>query len=189
MELSSERLALTNISFLVSDAALVSEDMLIGLPVLQHLGIDLRLLLECNPAVLDGTDCSAAPHPSVSKTCGSFGRLMIARHQRVTGQELIDDSSTTTPHAPPSNPKRPRENYFAHKFDEDPFPDPNLLDLDDKSKDDAEIKYIEAMIQQAIDNDFEARYVKPLRDLFWEFRSTFSILFCRIQSKFDPLHI
>lgn len=32
MELSSGRLALTNISFLVSDAALASEDVLFGLP-------------------------------------------------------------------------------------------------------------------------------------------------------------
>ena len=61
MELSSGRLALTNISFLVSDAALSREEMLIGLPVLQHLGIDSRTFLERNRATLDGTDCSSVP--------------------------------------------------------------------------------------------------------------------------------
>lgn len=56
MELSSGRLELTNISFIVSDAALASEDVLIGLPALQHLVVDSRTILKRNRAMIDGQD-------------------------------------------------------------------------------------------------------------------------------------
>lgn len=45
MELTSGRRALTNISFLVSKTALASEDMLHGLPILQHLRLDSHTIL------------------------------------------------------------------------------------------------------------------------------------------------
>lgn len=48
MKLSFGRLTLADISLLVSDAVLGSEEMLIGMSVLQHLGIDSRKLLERN---------------------------------------------------------------------------------------------------------------------------------------------
>lgn len=64
MELSTGRMALNNIAFLISDAKLASEDLLIGLPLLRHLGIDSRTLLERNRAQLDGADCSSVPTPS-----------------------------------------------------------------------------------------------------------------------------
>lgn len=74
MEMSSGRLTLTDISYLVSDDVSASEDILIVLPVLQHLGIDSRTQLERNRATLDGTDCSSVPYPSASKKCGALGR-------------------------------------------------------------------------------------------------------------------
>lgn len=159
MELSFGRLGLINISFSVSEDALANKDMLTGLPELQHLCIDLRTLFERSRAALDGTDCSAVAHPSASRTCDSLSRLMIVRHQRVTGRKLIDDDSTALLYAPPSNSDRPRENYFAHKSDEDPFPDPNLMDVEDKTKDDAETKDIEAMNQHAIKSDIKTRFL------------------------------
>lgn len=55
--LSSERLALRNISFLVADDNLACEDILIGCPVLQHIRIDSKTLLNSNYCALDGTDC------------------------------------------------------------------------------------------------------------------------------------
>lgn len=39
-------LALVNVTFLVADANLAAEDLLIGLPVLRHLGVDSKALLE-----------------------------------------------------------------------------------------------------------------------------------------------
>lgn len=57
MELSSERMALNNIPYLISDATLASKDLLIGHSVLKHLGNDSRTLLERNGAQLDGMNC------------------------------------------------------------------------------------------------------------------------------------
>lgn len=65
-------------SFLVLDDTLVTEDIIIGLPVLQHLGIDSRTLFERNSDALDGTSCSTVAHRSVLKSCGTFGRLMVS---------------------------------------------------------------------------------------------------------------
>lgn len=114
---------------------------------------------------------------------------MIAPQQGVSGREPIYHNSTDPSSTSPPDPDRPRENYFSHKFDEESFPDPNLMDIDDKSKEEAERKEIEAMIQRAIAKDIGPRFVKPLRDLVWEFRSTFSTRFSSTPSKVDPPHI
>lgn len=188
LELSTGSLALTNILFLVSDAALSSEELLIGLPVFQHLGIDSRTLLERNRAALDGTDCSTVSHPTVTESCGSLGRLMIPRIQRVVEREPIyHDVKDTKPTTP--DPNRPRANYYANKFDKDPFPDPNLMDVDSKRRDCAEGAEIEAMIQRAVDNGLPDQYTKPLSNQVWTFCSTFSTRFSSTQSKVDPLSI
>lgn len=141
MELSSGRMAFNNISFLISDAALASEDLLIGLPVLEHLGIDFRTLLERNRAQIDGTDFSTVPLHTENNMCGSIGRLMIAnlewiddRHVEVDDPDYLapDDKSTST--STDLDPGRPRRNYFSNRFDDDPFPNPNMMELDGPAK-------------------------------------------------------
>lgn len=72
LELSSGRLAVCNITFMDSDASLAIEDILIGLPILRHLGIDSWSLLECNCAKLNGTDCSNVPNPLSCKTAAPW---------------------------------------------------------------------------------------------------------------------
>lgn len=188
LELSSGLLALTNISFLVSYASLLTEDLLIGLPVLQHLGIDSRILLERNRSALDGTDCFVVKNPTVSKTCGTLGRLMIVRLQRITGRDPTDESETATPPAE-LYPTRSRENYFASRFDEDPFPDPNLLDLDCPSRDATKRADVLAMIKHSIGNDIPAEFVTSFTELVWEFSSKFSRRFSATPAKVDPLRI
>lgn len=126
MEISSGRLALTNISLLVSNTMLVSEDVLIGLPVLRHVSIYSRTLLVRNLATLDGTDSSSVTHPSISTMRGSLGRLMIARHKRVTRCEPINHDSNKPSHAPQPHPDRPSENYFTQKLTKIRFPFPTL---------------------------------------------------------------
>lgn len=96
MEFSSGRRALNNISFLISDPTPASEDLLIGLPVLMHLGIDSRTLLEPNNSQLDVMDCSSIPLPTASKTFGSLGRLIIARLERSDSNgKTVDDIETS----------------------------------------------------------------------------------------------
>ena len=64
LHLSAGQLALTKAMFLVSDDDLAEEDLLIGLPLLRHLGIDSRTMLENNRSQLHGTDCSdVRTHP------------------------------------------------------------------------------------------------------------------------------
>lgn len=132
MELSAGRLAINNVSFLVTDDDLACEDPLIGLPVLRHLGIDSRTLLERNCAMLDGTDCSFVGHPSAPDRYGSLGRLMIARLQRSAGcaRSTVTDSDTDNDDRP--DPAclaldRPKYNYFSHCAEEDTFRTPTLL--------------------------------------------------------------
>lgn len=57
LKFSAVPLTLINVSLLVADADLAAEDVLIGLPVLRHLGVDANLCSQKNRGVLDGADC------------------------------------------------------------------------------------------------------------------------------------
>lgn len=57
LHLSNRELALVTIAFFVAEDDLACEDLLTGLPVLRHLRIDTRTLLEKNCSILDGADC------------------------------------------------------------------------------------------------------------------------------------
>lgn len=58
LHLSPGKLALKNISFLVPDDQVESEEVLIGLPVLRHLRVDKNTLLEDNVDAMNGIHCS-----------------------------------------------------------------------------------------------------------------------------------
>lgn len=62
------------------------------------------------------------------------------------------------------------------------------MELEQNSKEETECKDIEDMIEHAIDNDIEQRFVKTPWDFSWEFRSTFSRRFSSTPSKVDRLH-
>lgn len=129
------------------------------------------------------------PHPSVYKTCGALGRLIIARHKRVIGRDPIDHDSTEPAHAAPPLQDHPLEDFFAHRLDEDPFPNADLLYLDEQLKGETKRNDLENMIQRYIDNDIAQRFVQTLGELVWEFKSTFSMQFSRTMWTVDPLNI
>lgn len=54
-------LALVNVVLLVLDDELAAEDVLLGLPLLQHLGIDTKTMLEKHRDNLDGAVRSDEP--------------------------------------------------------------------------------------------------------------------------------
>lgn len=56
--LAAGSLALVGVTFLVLDADFAVKNLLVGLPVLQHLGIDTKTLLEQRRDVIDGANCS-----------------------------------------------------------------------------------------------------------------------------------
>lgn len=58
LHLSSGRLALLHIRYLVTGEDLASEDLLNGLLVLRHLKIDTKTLSEAKQEAFDGADCA-----------------------------------------------------------------------------------------------------------------------------------
>lgn len=102
--------ALTNISFLVADEALSCEDILIGLPVLRHLKIDIRTILESHRESLDGMDCSKVGNPTTLAQ-GSVGRLMVARIQQVRGK-TYDSGLEYQQRSERPHPDSPRVYYY-----------------------------------------------------------------------------
>lgn len=120
LHLASRRLALRNLTYLIAHDDLACEDLFIGLPVLQHLKVDSKILLESNRASLDGTDCTLIPH-STAPVRGVVSRLMISGMSRLPGNGLRRDSAHFS--------QRVHVNYFTVRTEEDPFPDPSVLDL------------------------------------------------------------
>lgn len=57
IHLSAGQMALVIVTYTVSNSERTAEDLLIGLPILQHLGIDSKSLLEERSDQLDGSDC------------------------------------------------------------------------------------------------------------------------------------
>ena len=166
LHLSSGRLALKNIKFLVADDddALACEDLLIGLPVLKHLRVDTKTLLEDNIKTLDGTDCSLTDQ--VRDKTGKLGRLMSARFN---GQDNFNEP-------PPSN--RPKVNYNTARNEEDPFPDPSLLDPIDADQHEDICKAVDNLEKTAREKGladvYESNLKGILRDHMDIFRTSFS---------------
>eukprot|EP00737_Agarophyton_chilense_P004416 gb/GEZJ01005548.1/.p1 GENE.gb/GEZJ01005548.1/~~gb/GEZJ01005548.1/.p1 ORF type:complete len:277 (+),score=18.39 gb/GEZJ01005548.1/:1081-1911(+) len=121
LHLSSGSLALQNITYLVADNDLACEELLIGRPVLRHLRVDTETLLNNNRFALNGADCLEVGNPTVDSDEGYVSCLMVERlHKDLHASDAIQRIQ------PPLN--RPRANFHAARQDQDPFPDPSLLD-------------------------------------------------------------
>lgn len=168
--LSAGPLALVNVTFLVADADLSVEDLLIGLPVLQHLGVDTKTLLEERRDLLDGSDCSSIGAANTGTPGGQVSRLMIARLNRVPNSHVSTDN--------PSVDTRPRVNYFKVKEEEDPFPDSSLMDPVDSTQSEEVKVEIDNMLQLAVTNGFPTEKLPQLQELVLDhadlFRTSFS---------------
>ena len=160
MHLSAGQLALLNVIFLVADANIAFEDLLIGQPLLAILGVDSRTLLENNRAQLDGTDCASIPN--ISPGTKSVGRLMIARLQNKKGTE---PQPATKDNTRPLDPNRTRTNYYLNHDDTDWFPIPSLIDIADRDQH-AYIKaHVEQMLQRAENEGFPSGRMPELREV------------------------
>lgn len=83
MHLASGQLDLSNFTYLIVDHDLGFEYLLICLPVLRHLQVDTRTLLERNRSALDGADCSHVANPTLDLRSGKVSRMMICRMNKV----------------------------------------------------------------------------------------------------------
>lgn len=182
LNLPSGKLAVLNVSFLVADDDLACENALIGHPVLEHMKVDTKTLLDENRERLDGIDCGSVGNPTRATTGGYVSRLMGARYN---GE--IDKPASCQPTIDAS---RPKVNYFESRNEEDPFPDPALLDpeMNDKSR----ILHgeVEGMIQRAYDQGFSPALRDQLKNLVHSFKGIFFIgLSGGPPAKLKPLEI
>lgn len=169
----------------MADADLSCEDVLMGYPGRQRLEIDALTLLERHSDVLDGTGFSSVEHPSWWETCGSLGRLMIARLYRVHGKNPIDNDATPTSFI---DPNLPRGNYSAHKYDIAPFYDTDMMSLEDDAREEMERADIAAMLTRE-KHGFSDSNWPQLEAMIWEYAEPFSTRFSSTPKKVPPLLI
>jgi len=103
----------------VADDDLTAGGILIGRPVLKHMRVDTKTLLESNRSALDGIDCADVGNPTVADKRGNVSAIMTQR------------ASNVEDHVPIQDPARPRVDYFQSRKEIDPFPDASLLDKAD----------------------------------------------------------
>lgn len=156
--LTAGPLLLANVSYLVTNAELAVEDLLLGLPVLQHLRVDTKLLSEERRDLLDGTDCSHIE--SSSTRGGQVSRRMIAR--------LNGLSIENTTYVSLSNDGLQRVNYFQVNTKQDPCQDSSLPDPPDfalSSEVEGETAH---MVQVAIENGLPIKALGELQIIISE---------------------
>ena len=144
LHLSSGQLALSKVTFLVADDDLSCEDLLLGLPVLRHLQVDTRTLLEGRVSRLDCADCSHIGYLTTISRGGSVTRMMIARLNRV--REKTPVSCEYLP------PNRPRVHYHTARTEREPFPNPSLLDSLDEDQHEDVRRMVGDMVTKAKKN-------------------------------------
>lgn len=158
---------------MVSDDELTSEDMLIGRPVLEHLKIDTKTLLEKNRETLDGADCSDVGNPTRHGRGGYVSRVLDVHEE-----ELHSYSN------------RPRAVHEYGKTEEDPFPNPTLLDLLDEDQAESLDEAIGDMIQRAKENVLPETHLARVEQMVFRYRDVFRTgLSSGVPPKFPPLVI
>ena len=182
-QLFTGTLALVNVTFLVADDELASEDLLIGLPILRHLGIDSKTLLEQKRDLLDGIDCSSVRQYQCATHGGKISRLMLARINRVSNDEIEQQKDDFD--KPATN-----VNYFITRNEPDPFPDSSLLDPIDSDQHDEVANAVEKMVQKSVDNGFPMEKLSTLTRLVNDHIDIFRVSFSSgPPAKFPPLKI
>lgn len=101
-KLSSNQMDFWNVSVPVADYSTAGQDVIIGLPILLHLGIDLCTLLKRVWIRLTSMECSSGFYNKKADECGTIGRWIIARLNPQTEQQKMA-----------VDPSRPRINYYA----------------------------------------------------------------------------
>lgn len=182
LQLSSGRMALLNITSLVADDHLACEDLLVVLPVLQHLGIDTRTLLERNWNTLSGTDCSDNKSTHDARNCGSLERLIVDKKEN-------EDAEATDHHKVVPDPSQICAGYDAQRVEIDPFPDPSMIDVPDASEDTLVMTEIKAMLERAKAEGLPDKHLKDLEDLVWQYADCFDMSFSPSPALIEPLRI
>lgn len=147
-------LALEKVSIFVADAELSDEDLHIDNPVLKHLAVDIRTVLEWFRDVLNGADCSDGQHKVISEA------RVTGRHVEVwkNGINTKEKSPTAKrPHLQADGQKTcSRGIHCDIRQDEDPFLDKSLLDSIDSDQHEKVVPAAKKMIQQETESRMDS---------------------------------
>lgn len=111
-------LAVMNVAFLVSNASSPVEDLLVGLPALQHLCVKPKTLLEEHQNPPDSADCSSVVAATTGLLSGKAIQLMIARYNRVAN-DAVDPVAQHDQDWPPDsfyNARKALVLFLTHHF-------------------------------------------------------------------------
>lgn len=137
LSLSPDSFALLNERYLVADASLAAEDMLISLPVLCHLDVDGKTLLKERRGLLNGSNCFNVNGKDLKCAREIISRLMVARLNLVSNESVTVSKSEDEDHDG-SQVRQSRDSsvdYYRVCEKKDPFLDPSVLDpLDSDQK-------------------------------------------------------
>ena len=108
-QVPSGNLALQNIAYLVIDGELLTEDLPVGRPILEHLSIDTNTLINSNYDRTNNTDCVTVNSPLSSTS---------------TIRRIESTSTTNSNHKHKNN----SVDYHQGRYESDMIYDPSLLD-------------------------------------------------------------
>lgn len=86
--LISQKLALSDIIFLVLDDELDTEELLTGLLLLRHMKMDTRTLLDLSRSLLDGMDFQCVLKKT--KYGGAISRMTVARMNNLHSENRLE---------------------------------------------------------------------------------------------------
>lgn len=106
--------------YYVSEGDIYCAYIMIGLPVLRHLDVDTKILLEPSHAALNCADSSTVSNTTTSNGSGRVSHMKVAHLNRVADE-------ITSQHISPSGP-RPRMDFYTASNGPKQFPIPSLLE-------------------------------------------------------------
>ena len=166
LHLAAGKLALFNVKFLVADGGPATGDLIIGLPVLRHLKVDTRTLLERNPKFPDGRDCAVVKGITQSDASVQIGQISPVP------TESSDKKCTS------ANEHRPTSNYFENRSAAEEFPNLYVMDrIKAESDRDAVLAAIDDKIKKTDANFLSKQKQEELRSLIGNNLSIFCTTF------------
>lgn len=191
LKLAAGHLALFNVEYLVTDSELAVEDLLLDLPVLRHLGVETKVLLEEHWNRLNCNDCLSLQLPNRSGAGGCLSRFMIARLNHVSNNAavVLNDNSITCNEFPSVNTRQTSVDYYHMCNEQEPFSDGSTSDqLDADQPDDIETS-ISDMLTESVENGLPPELYTELHDLFSGNTNVFRFPFSAPPAKVEPLKI
>lgn len=141
LKLCGGLLALLSVRYLVADAGLPVEDLLICVLVIFLFGVDTETLLEDLRNIFNGSDCSAWEPTGNNDKGGPLSQLMIARLNRIPNSAVFESRdyemqiiSISISNTQPIPSRHEFVNYFEVREEKDPFPDTSVPDRVDNDQ-------------------------------------------------------